>query len=177
MKHDLLTAAQNGLAVVDVYLRESNAVVYQEHDPISENAPKLAFQHKFFVKKTSTFRAPEGGDGFRILRFYVATGLRLLPPNLADEEKEPNGLGKHIRAEITAEFVSEYKIIKPDLSQEAIDEFGKYNTMLHIWPYWRELIQSMCARMRLAQIVLPMYRVEPENSEKKASESKNEKNV
>lgn len=177
MNHELLKAAQRGLAVVDVYLRESHATIQPEYDPTSESAPKLAYQHKFYVKNTSSFEAPKGGDGFKTIRYYVATGLRLLPPNLADEEKEPSELAKHVKAEITAEFVSEYKIIDPGLSQQAIEEFGKHNTVLHIWPYWRELIQTMCARMRLAQIVLPMYRVQRPIEDEKTSETSNEKSI
>lgn len=179
MNRELIKAAQDGLALVDVYLRESHSSIHAEYDPKSENAPKLAFQHKFFVKHVAGFMVSEEGENHELVRYYVATGLRLLPTNLADAEKEPDELTKHAMAEITAEFVSEYKIIKPDLSKEAIEEFGKYNTMLHIWPYWRELIQSMCARMRLAQIVLPMYRVPvvTEPTKKTAQDIEKERNV
>lgn len=179
MNRELIKAAQDGLAVVDVYLRESHSSMHEEYDPISESAPKLAFQHKFFVKRVVGFTVSEEGVNFEIVRYHVSTGLRLLPTNLADAEIESDELVKHVMAEITAEFVSEYRIIKPDLSKEAIEEFGKYNTMLHIWPYWRELIQNMCARMRLAQIVLPMYRVPKvtEQEKKAAQDIEKERNV
>lgn len=180
MNHELITAAQKGLALVDVYLRESRSTMHAEYDPKSESAPKLAFQHKFFVKHVAGFTVSEEGNNFELVRYYVTTGLRLLPTDLADVAKESDELAKHAKAEIAAEFVSEYKLINPDLSKEAIEEFGKYNTMLHIWPYWRELIQSMCARMHLAQIVLPMYRVPPKVTEpekKTAQDIEKERNV
>jgi uncharacterized protein YbgA (DUF1722 family) len=153
--------------------------MHAEYDPKSESAPKLAFQHKFFVKHVVGFTVSEEEANFQLIRYHVSTGLRLLPTNLADAERESDELTKHVMAEITAEFVSEYRIIKPDLSKEAIEEFGKYNTMLHIWPYWRELIQSMCARMRMAQIVLPMYRVPKYTEQEKmpAQDIEKEKNV
>lgn len=172
MNHELIKAAQDGLALVDVYLRESHSSLHAEYDPKSESAPELAFQHKFFVKRVAIFPASEEENSIEIVRYYVATGLRLLPTHLEDVGKEPDELAKHVKAEIAAEFVSEYKLVNRDLSKAAIEEFGNYNTMLHVWPYWRELIQSMCARMRLAPIVLPMYRLPKKvaGSEKKTAQ-------
>lgn len=181
MNRELIKNAQDALAVVDVYLRECHSSLSADYDPKSESAPKLVFQHKFFAKQAAVFKASESEKDIdsKIVRYYVSTGLRLLPADLIETEKEPDELAKQVTAEITAEFVSEYKMTNPDLTQEAIEEFGKYNTMLHVWPYWRELIQNMCARMRLAQIVLPMYRVPSgqKSGEPAALDTEKERNV
>ena len=37
----------------------------------------------------------------------------------------------------------------------ALQEFARYNVPLHVWPYWREWLQSTCVRIGLPAIQLP----------------------
>ncbi len=46
-------------------------------------------------------------------------------------------------------------IFKP----EALDAFGKTNGVFNIWPYWRELLQSITTRMGLPPLTLSVFRI------------------
>ena len=52
------------------------------------------------------------------------------------------------------EYVLEYSL-KKDLPQECIDEFALKNSTIHVWPYWREYLSSICERLNLPKLMLP----------------------
>lgn len=60
------------------------------------------------------------------------------------------------------------------LSDRDIAVFAGYNTGFHTWPYAREFVQSMAARMGLPAVVLPLFRaaevVPPEDWEERPQE-------
>lgn len=160
MKRELVKLAQSGLVILDVYLRESRTLLNAEFDPKGADAPALAFQHKFELKQVEIIEGKLGEDeNVKGVRFRIMTGLRLIPPHVDPNAIQDDESAKLIKAQITATFIAEYALTKPDLPKEAIEEFGRYNAILHVWPYWREFIQSMCTRMLLPPIVLPMYTV------------------
>jgi len=45
-----------------------------------------------------------------------------------------------------------------EVSQEQLNTFAKFNGVFNAWPYWREFVQSMVARMNLPTLTLPMFR-------------------
>ncbi|OTP69474.1 hypothetical protein PAMC26577_31015 [Caballeronia sordidicola] len=64
--------------------------------------------------------------------------------------------------ELEAEFRCTYLVqgIKGnELDQDGLKEFAQTNVAYHFWPYWRELIQSMTARVKLPIPTLPSYTV------------------
>ena len=42
-------------------------------------------------------------------------------------------------------------------SDEQVDAFAKTNAIYNIWPYWREFVQSMSARMNLPPLIIPVF--------------------
>jgi preprotein translocase subunit SecB len=46
-----------------------------------------------------------------------------------------------------------------ELSDEKLEAFGSVNGVFNAWPYWREFVQNMTARMGLPPLVLPVFRV------------------
>ncbi|MEC6831249.1 hypothetical protein VXS06_05645 [Photobacterium toruni] len=60
--------------------------------------------------------------------------------------------------EIKAEFVAQYES-SCALSEEEINQFGQKHVYYHVWPYWREVIQSSCARLGITPIIIPPLRV------------------
>jgi hypothetical protein len=62
--------------------------------------------------------------------------------------------------DIRASFELLYTI-PPDLkpSDREIKAFSVTNAMLNSWPYFREFVQSMIARMNLPPLTLPLYRI------------------
>ena len=60
------------------------------------------------------------------------------------------------------------------VTRRELDAFAQTNGVFNAWPYWRELIQNMFARMDLPQPALPLYRI-PKPAEGKAKENSKKK--
>jgi len=45
------------------------------------------------------------------------------------------------------------------ITPEQADAFGKVNGLFNVWPYWRELVQSVTTRMALPPLTLPVLHV------------------
>ena len=61
---------------------------------------------------------------------------------------------------IEANFVIMYSLDKiDDIRPENIKAFAQINGVYNVWPYWREFVQSTVARMGLAPLTIPVYRV------------------
>lgn len=63
---------------------------------------------------------------------------------------------------IHACFLAIYALEPSDsgtITPEQTDAFGKVNGLFNIWPYWRELVQSITTRMALPPLTLPVLHV------------------
>ncbi|CAH7000295.1 hypothetical protein [Vibrio splendidus] len=89
-------------------------------------------------------------------KFYVSLGIRSLYAD--DAEKEPTDESIEAIMEIKAEYTIQYRS-KCSLSQEECFEFAESHVYFHAWPYFREFVQSSCARLDVTAIPLPPYRV------------------
>ena len=89
------------------------------------------------------------------------------------------GTGRNKLMEIDAIYRLVYQI-KPsfmgDYVAERAEAFCRAHSLAHVWPYWRELLSSMCMRMQLPQILAPLLlvgspgtRVPPANVKKPKS--------
>jgi len=69
---------------------------------------------------------------------------------------------------LKASFELVYKVPPtPEPSPEALRAFSQTNAVFNAWPYWREFVQNMTARMNLPPLTLPLFRVAPATSELK----------
>ena len=58
---------------------------------------------------------------------------------------------------VEAEFLLDYTISSLEgISDEHLQAFGKMNGIYNAWPYWREYVQSMTARMGFPPLALPV---------------------
>jgi len=63
---------------------------------------------------------------------------------------------------IEAVFSLSYKVQNlTGLTRENFDCFGRMNGIYNAWPYWREFVQNVTARMGLPSLTLPVFRVAP----------------
>ncbi|WP_420599967.1 hypothetical protein [Neptuniibacter sp.] len=46
-----------------------------------------------------------------------------------------------------------------EVNHEVISEFGNHNVGYHVWPYWREFVQSTCMRLGISAISVPLYKI------------------
>src|SRR5262249_25353872 len=65
---------------------------------------------------------------------------------------------------IEAIFVLVYTCHDLDrIPRENLDAFANTNALFHVWPYWRELVMTTTARMRIEPIVIPVFRFDSES--------------
>jgi hypothetical protein len=77
---------------------------------------------------------------------------------------------EHDLFELNATFVLDY-LLNRGIPEEAVknfDAFARTNSMVHVWPYYRELVQSTTWRMGLPPLPLPLFRVGEKQEEKPA---------
>jgi hypothetical protein len=62
--------------------------------------------------------------------------------------------------EIDATYVILYTIATFDgIDQENLDAFAGLNGIFNAWPFWREYVRDISAKMGLGSITIPVYRV------------------
>lgn len=63
---------------------------------------------------------------------------------------------EQVLLEVEAVFSANYLISDENLSHEAIKVFAEENGLFHVWPYWREYVQSTCLRVGVPPIPIEM---------------------
>lgn len=149
-----IEAAKKSLTLRELLVKELTVFVSDElSETLGETDAGMALRsgciaHKRLVKK-------EGES--QVVRFKYSCGLRLANKEVTEVTK-PNELEKEdLLLEITATYTVDYTM-KEDLSEEGLAEFGHINVGYHVWPFWRELLQSTCNRIGISPISLPFYR-------------------
>ncbi len=89
-----------------------------------------------FVKQIRQFKSEEGEHW--IYKLNTVIGIRFIAEDNID--KDPN--------DTTIE-----------LTQDEINQFSEKHVYFHVWPYWREVIQSSCARLGISPLIIPPLRV------------------
>ena len=142
-----LQEAIDSLEIQDVYVREQIGNCVGDFDPkYSVELDRLVVQQMHVVKTANVVELSDEGKT-QLLRVFLRLGARWADPDEDNEELS-------VRALIEAEFVVEYEITR-ELEQASIDEFCLRNVSYHVWPYWRELLNSQCTRMHLPALTLP----------------------
>ncbi len=61
--------------------------------------------------------------------------------------------------EITCRFVVLYRVPSFDgITNDSLHAFARTSGVFSVWPYWRELVQSLSLRLSVPPIILPTYR-------------------
>lgn len=147
----LATAVSNAVEMHRILLK--SAAVSSSFDP--ENPPTE------FVPRQGFRASPPAREGDR-LRVLVGFKLELGPAPSA--ETPPAA----VTIEATYEVI--YRI--PSGQEQTFEErelkyFADLAATHHVWPYWRELVQSVTNRVGLGSVTLPFFRVRPTVVEKK----------
>ena len=176
MANELLNKAISGLSIQDVYLREC---IITQKDSFDPKAPGYAevevqFLHRPASTKIVTVTIAGQDKQIKLLKAEFEAIFRILPPKDASEAQalemheveiaDMDLAEQKAEVNVKALFIAEYLITSEDLEPAAIDEFCKFNVGYHVWPYWRELTQSIGNRLRLPPIIPPFYRV-PEKAQ------------
>lgn len=172
----LINAAAKALGVKAVFLRASEIRCKEDFMPqFIEDELSLVPQYRVgptgklhFVTATNK----ETGDTSKTAMFYFTAGVRLINGESLDAaETQENVPDDAVYVEIETDFCAHYSLDETDDEEKllpALEEFGRHNVGYHVWPYWREYVQSVCARMGIPPIPVPMYQL---SHEKRGHES------
>ena len=135
--------------IEDIRLVEANVKT-------SLRSPDEAGKVKLAIDKSAIVKEHAAGDGiFWVLAKIIA---QVIP---VESEKSPV-------VSIKAAFELRYSLPKElKVSHAQLNTFARINSVFNAWPYWREFVQSMVARMNLPTLTLPVFRLEDSIKPKK----------
>lgn len=104
-----------------------------------------------FVKQIRQFKSDEG----ELWNYKINTviGIRFITNENIDNDTTIDPI-----LEIKSEFIAQYESAC-ELTQDEINQFSEKHVYFHVWPYWREVIQSSCARLGISPLIIPPLRV------------------
>jgi len=159
-----LKAAQNNLCIQSVNLKESKVFVRDDIDLLTLDRDETATQSFRAVAKIkeASLTDPENDDDIWDYHFVYSVGLRLIALN--EKEESVKDEYKPI-LEIVGVFEARY-LSNNQLKEDDLKAFSADNVGYHVWPYWREYVQSTCARIGFSPALeVPMYII-PQKEEK-----------
>lgn len=125
-------------------------------DMDSEDFDDSYLENSQELKGLKMFKSLEIEEGKWLYKLYTVIGIRFLPHEDFDNEESNDSIEPIL--EIKSEFVAQYES-SCELSEEEINQFGQQHVFYHVWPYWREVLQSSCARLGITPITIPPLRV------------------
>lgn len=161
MNKQLLNEAIKCLAIRDVILAETSVSVKKEYDPIYSPFNEISVQFRSGVTgaEGKTYEDSDSGTQVKLIVFTYECAFRLLPPAVLGDKSNSE---EHMKAETLMEAIATFRAYythENDISEDAVNEFMKYNVGYHVWPYWREYASSIAMRVRLPSFSVPFYRV------------------
>jgi hypothetical protein len=167
MKKELIDSAIQALSIQAVFL-EAGAVTKKKGfvPPFMDAELELIPQYKFAPAgeyKVITGSNDNSEARFKVVVFNFSAAVRLVDQRFLEAlEKNPNTADDAVYVEIAAEFSANYRL-KEEADEnglrDALSEFSQINVGYHVWPYWREYVQSTCTRIGIPPIPVPIYQV------------------
>ncbi len=156
MNNKLDRAVEN-LTITNVNLKSMSVNSFENFD--ADNLPDD------FLKKPQSFKGvvrletfvlnEDTDDEFYCYRYTFESGLRFVATNTTKQDVVEPYL--KFEAKFFADYTSPIK-----LESDELECFSEQHVCFHVWPYWREYVQSCCARLGIAPIFIPPYRVKKE---------------
>lgn len=151
-----LKSAQNSLCIQSVNLKESKIFVRDDIDLSTLDRDETAVQSFRLAGRVKeiTLTDPEGGEVILDYCFIYSAGIRLIFSN--EKEESTKDEYKPI-LEIAGVFVAKY-LSRNQLNEDELKAFSADNVGYHVWPYWREYVQSACSRIGFSPAFeVPVY--------------------
>jgi hypothetical protein len=168
MNKDLIQQAAQALRIEMVSLRNASITLKEGfYPPFAEADVRVVPQYRagpFGAYHLIEDEDAESGNLKKIVVFLFETGVRLVDETaLGELETGRDAVDEAaVYIEITAQFAVRYCLANSANENEldrALREFEKYNAAFQIWPYWREYVQSTCARIGIPPIPITMYQI------------------
>ena len=151
-----LRTAQNNLCVQSVNLKESKIFVRDDVDLEALDRNETIAQSFRLVDRVReiSLTDPESEDDIWEYHFIYSVGVRLV---FSNEKEEATKEGYIPILEIVGIFDAGY-LSKSQLKKDELDAFSADNVGYHVWPFWREYVQSTSARIGFSpSFEVPMY--------------------
>lgn len=149
-----LKKCTDNLVIQSVTLK--NLLVQFHKDKDAEQFEESWLDNTQELRYLRQIRQSEKEDGVWLYRLNTVIAIRCVSDDDTDKESDDDSIEPLL--EVKAEFVAQYESTC-ELSPEEISQFGKVHVYYHVWPYWREILQSSCARLGVSPIVIPPFRV------------------
>lgn len=94
----------------------------------------------------------ESEPTFWIYKFVYQVSIRFIQESGDNEESK-------VILQISADFLASYTSSE-QLVEECLKEFATRHVGFHVWPYWREAVQSASSKLGLPKTIhVPFYKV------------------
>ncbi|RTP94495.1 hypothetical protein EKN38_24565 [Enterobacter sp. WCHEn045836] len=153
MKESLKVAIEN-LAILSVHLRNAKVEMDDSYNFLNINSiprKNQSFRNVVKIELIEMVREDDPNDKKLFYSFLYDVGARLVTPESDDDGKDDDAI-----LTIESCFEAIYSA-KKELGEEELEAFGANNVGYHVWPYWREYLQSTCSRLGVNPIRTPFY--------------------
>lgn len=164
MNAEALMKVRDRLMIQTVYPSRISLSTHEDFEPMLQQ-PETSTQFAWGAREVTIqeLANDDPKDSVKILKFRAPTRARIVK---GEKPADGNYSEEDVLASIEIEFVVEYAVAGPDeLDQDGINEFGRHNMPYHLWPYWRELLQSLTMRSRLPVPSMPSFVVQTKKKE------------
>lgn len=166
MTDSLLLKTAKNLVPIGIFLRNSNISTYEDFNRHTCEEGNQEVQYK--GSPGSEYKAlldDKSREG--VMLFKIEVGVRLVDSSLNEDDDG------YVKIEISAIFEAEYQLLNPDeFNEDGMSEFLNANVHHHVWPYWREYVQSTCARIGIPEITIPFRLPQPKEKKKAPTKGK-----
>ncbi|MCK9345423.1 MAG: hypothetical protein M0P64_04920 [Candidatus Pacebacteria bacterium] len=146
--------AKKALTIKSVNLRSSNIFLDYNMEPFELEKLNLETQTFRGVQKFKEISMQSEGQSWWEYNFFYAVGIRLV--NETNDDSKEGDSEESPLLQIMATFNALYRADEK-LDNDVLEAFSEQNVGYHVWPYWRELVQSSCARLNVSTLEVPFY--------------------
>lgn len=167
---DAIQEVMTRLTIDDVGHQSSTFSIDEEFRPDVEEGHEIGLQLRtaYSICVVDALFDIDDGKLCRY-RFFYDLGVRVLDSGHASEEEGDLPVIATIGARMYSQYVEVRDKETPEVDTEILDNFGKANGLYHVWPYWREYVQSTMVRLKLPAVTIPMFRLPKESWKQKPS--------
>lgn len=154
MSTEAFQMALNTLSIQRILLRSSEVI---SNDAYEIGFFEGKFENQLRTKVLKYLRLKgeaDNGSTISVVRYVIEFGARTVEPQDESESSSKVDAVKTI-FETICRFNVDFSASE-ELSDESLSSFAK-NAVHNAWPYWREYIQSTCARAGLPNIEVPPF--------------------
>ena len=157
--------AKNMLQITSVVLRKFQAFIDDGIEPSHIEALKTQPQSFRAVDKVREISTIVDDSTLWEYNFFYSVGARLVKETEGDSDGGSEDDSEHVLLEISATFNAVYSS-KEKLDRELLEAFSEENVGYHVWPYWREFVQSSCYKLDVPPLQTPLYFCGPNETDK-----------